>query len=185
MKHPRTHRLKTLVLSTCMIALAGLEFGCTATARSDGGRSAIYGKQFDAPAMPTAGDEIDIAANPTTFEIRKPDDIRGAGTETDGPSLALLWGAIRINSWHKKGNVLATIDEPTLAAGASAASKTGAASLSATSKRKPDGTKEIDWGAQDFRTDAQKAAEILYYLERLKNGLPGESTPSPGPDSDT
>lgn len=101
---------------------------------------------------------------------------QGQGSRINGPSISLLGGQLRLLSFEKETGLSSSIDEPTMAAGSSIASKSSAESLAAESQRNgTNGLKVVRYGAANVKTDAQKLAEILTELERIKNGLPGTS----------
>lgn len=101
------------------------------------------------------------------------------GKQTTGPSISLLGGMVKLNTWRKWDNVTATVDEPVGAVGGSALSKAAAEAIQAESMRDTNGMKRITYGAQGISTDAQKLDSILHELERIKNGVPGIPNPQP------
>ena len=122
-----------------LIFIAAILFtGCINTHRFDGGQSATFSEQGDGTS----------------------------GTETIVAPVSLFGGAVQFSLYKKRENVISSINEPTVASGTSAGSKTAAAALTATSSR-TNGTKVITYGAQGLSTDAQDIKSILDAVQKL------------------
>ncbi len=94
----------------------------------------------------------------------------GNGERTEGPSIRI--GFLQLHSFQREKNLTSAVDEPTLAFGSSAASKTAAESLSALSERNPtNGVKTVKWGAAGLSQEAQKLDEILLRLNQLQRPI--------------
>ena len=135
-----------------ILTTALLITGCASTSRLDGGASSIHGVD------PTTG-----LANGKKIEIFKVD----------------LFGAIfRLIPFKFETGLASTIDEPTIAIGATAASATAIANMSAESVRS-NGVKRVTYGASGFDTKAQELDSIIARLNELKVSVPGEGLISP------